>query len=184
MAKSCPPGKIRRKGSKVKSYTRKDGTKVKGSKRGSVCVPDKGKKDKTPASKKVLPKLEKGGLGKYGLKNLESMKVSDRMKGYEKAIKKEGYAPVVRRLNVLANYTKTSNPKFHKLIKADMLRIKKKLAPIYSLTAKKSKASKSSKRKEIKAGTYKTRDGRTRQLYRLQNGTAKYYKKGGVKRYI
>ena len=136
MAKSCPPGKIRRKGSKVKSYTRKDVKKVKAKKRRSVCVPDKGKKDKTKASKRVLPKLKPDGLGKYGLKNLEKMKVSSRMKSYEKAIKAEGYAPIVRRLNVLANYTKRSNPKFHKLIKSDMIRIKKQLAPKYSLTAK------------------------------------------------
>lgn len=143
----CPKGKILRKGSKVRKYSRK-GSKVKASKRRSVCVADKGKRGKTPKSKRVLPKLEKGGLGKYGLTNLKSMRVGDRMKRYEKAIKSEGYAPIVRRLNVLATYTKTSNPSFSKLIKDDMLRIKKKLGPKYSLTSKKSSRKSSRKSKK------------------------------------
>jgi hypothetical protein len=135
------------------------------------------------ASKKVLPKLKKGALSKYGLHNLEDMTIENRMKGYEKAIKVEGYAPLVARLNVLAIYTKNSNPSFHKLIKNDMKRIKRKLAPIYSKTMK------VKENKEVKAGNYKTRDGKKRQLYRLQNSKAKYYKYKGVdgkmkKRYI
>jgi hypothetical protein len=191
MAKKCPPGQILVKGSSVKSYVRADGVRVKASKRAAYCVPDKGAKGKTPASKKVLPKLKEGALAKYGLHDLEHMTVTDRMKGYEKAVKAEGYASLVARLNVLANYTKKSNPKFHKLVRADMERIKKKLAPIYSKSMRASKGSRKSSRKasrkgskkgskskgkEVKAGSYKTRDGKSRQLYRLQDSKAKYYK--------
>ena len=146
MEKQCEPGYVVRKGGAVKSYTKKNGTHVKETVRGDACVPDKGKKGKTPESKKVLPKLKEEGLGKYGLKDLQHMKVSDRMIGYEKAIKAEGYAPIVKRLNVLANYTKNSNPKFHELLKKDMERIKKKLSE-YSL----SESKKSSKRNSKKA---------------------------------
>lgn len=180
---SCKSGYILRKSSRVKSYTKKDGTRVKGSRRASVCVPDKGKKGKTKASQKVLPKLKQGGLGKYGLKNLESMKVSERMEKYEKAIKKEGYADIVGRLNVLANYTKRSNPKFHDLVKKDMARIKKKFAGKYSKSIKGSRSSsrkndktKSSKPKQVKAGIYTMRDGTKRQLYRLQGSDSEYYR--------
>ena len=188
MEKQCEPGYVVRKGGAVKSYTKKNGTHVKETVRGDACVPDKGKKGKTPESKKVLPKLKEEGLGKYGLKDLQHMKVSDRMIGYEKAIKAEGYAPIVKRLNVLANYTKNSNPKFHELLKKDMERIKKKLSE-YSLSeskksskrnskkASKKSSKKASKRKskKVKAGKYTTRDGVKRQLYRLQGNYARFY---------
>lgn len=179
---TCPGGKIRRKGSVVKGYTRKDGVYVKGSKRSSTCIPDKGVKGKTSKSSKVLPKLKKGGLAKYGLKDLEDMTVADRMKGYERAVKKEGYASIVRRLNVLANYTKKSNPKFSKLVKADMARIKKKFYNKYSKSSKSSRRSKSSKssksdgKKQVKAGVYTTSDGKKRQLYHLTGSSAKFYR--------
>ena len=188
---TCPEGKIRRKGSVVKGYTRKDGVYVKGSKRSSTCIPDKGVKGKTSKSSillpgtrsrqisKVLPKLKKGGLAKYGLKDLEDMTVADRMKGYEKAVKKEGYAPIVRRLNVLANYTKKSNPNFSKLVRADMARIKKKFYNKYSKSSKSSRRSKSSKsdgKKQVKAGVYTTSDGKKRQLYHLTGSSAKFYR--------
>jgi hypothetical protein len=191
MAKQCKPGYIL---SKV-----------------GACIIDKGK---TPESQKVLPKLKGEGLGKYGLKDLQHMKVSDRMIGYEKAIKAEGYAPIVRRLNVLANYTKNSNPKFHELVKKDMERIKKKLSE-YSLSSSKKSSKKATKKsskkatkksskkatkksskkatkkssKNLKAGKYTTRDGIKKQLYRLQGSSFKFYRYKGSdgkmkKRYV
>ena len=98
---SCPLGEIRRK-----AYKTKKGTKVK-----STCVPDKGAKGKTPESRKVLPKLKKRELSKYGYdlnKNINNRKTS-----LKKSVKNYGSLPVLRKLVVLRTYSK-NEPKYYK----------------------------------------------------------------------
>ena len=122
---SCPTNKIRRVASYVKGYTKEDGTKVSGYYRKSTCVPDKGAPGKTPKSKQVLPTPKKGLLAQYGYEDVVHTKASSRHRSLKKAVGQESYATVVRQLNVVANYTKVSNPSFHALVKRDMRWLKK-----------------------------------------------------------
>lgn len=143
-------------------YTRKDGVKVK-----SVCVPDKGKPGKTKAKDKVLPKPTINGLGKYGYKDVKKMLARDRHTALEKGVKKEGILPITRRLNLISNYTKNSDPKFYKILQSDINWVNKHL------------------KKEIKAGKHQMKNGEIRQLYRLPKSTSKYYYyPSGGKKYV
>ena len=132
---SCGPGQIRRA-----SYTRKDGSHVK-----STCVPDKGKPGKTPASQKVLPKPKPGLLTNKGYRANKSAEA--RHKALDKVIKERGESPlsVFRHLNLIANYTTTSNPEAHAVYKRDMTWIKNK----YGLNSK--RKSRKSRRKSRKS---------------------------------
>lgn len=169
---SCPKGKIRRK-----SYTRQDGTYVR-----STCVPDKGKPGKTRASNKVLPKPIPGELSKYGYSNIKNTLAGKRRKALTRAVKDAGYATIVRRVNLIANYNKLSNPRVHKIMRSDITWMQKNLAPKYSKVAlrkssKKSsrKASRKSSKKLIKAGV-KNVGGKRRQLYHIPGSTKKFYR--------
>lgn len=111
-AKSCPRGKIWRKG-----YTRKGGTRVKG-----ACVEDTGKPGKTPKSKRVLPSPKEDAL-KCGRKDWSHDKSkSERMNILECLVKKrqKPCRTVIRNLNLLANYTKKTSPETHRKARADM----------------------------------------------------------------
>jgi len=186
----CGSNQILRKG-----YTRSDGTRVK-----AVCVPDKGSKPRPrlleslrDSSKgkgsKTLPKPTPGSLGKYGYHDIKHTLAGDRRKALTKAVKTEGYAPIVRRLNLIANYTKVSDSTSHKIYRSDIAWIQKNLWE-YSKGSKKSKKSKKSKsskssKTELKAGTYTTQDGKRHQLYHAKNSDRKYYKyPSGGRRYI
>ena len=105
MSKSCPPGKIIRKG-----YTTKKGTKV-----SSTCTKNMGASGKTPERKKVLPKLKEGYLGKYGYSLSNNYK--KREASLQKAMKNEGDLEVLRHLVVLRTYMKNEPLKFSKLDK-------------------------------------------------------------------
>jgi hypothetical protein len=112
---SCKRGYIRRK-----SYIRKDGTKVK-----STCIKDLGKPGRTPKREKVLPKLKPGKLSKFGYETKKPAK--DRRRALMKASKnpktkklsKKKMLSNSRRLVVLKNYTKRSNPSAYKKYNAD-----------------------------------------------------------------
>lgn len=121
----CPNGHIVRK-----SYTRKtkSGKTVRVP---ATCVKDKGRKGKTPKSQRVLPKLKKGGLGKYGYSNVKNLAAGVRRKALEKGIKKEGYAPIVRRLNVIRTYNK-NNLQLFKIFDSDMKWIQRHMKPLYA----------------------------------------------------
>lgn len=123
----CKKGEIVRKGSWVNGYYRRDGTYVAEHYRKAVCVKDTGVPGKTPKSKKVLPPLEKGGLGKYGYENVKKTKAGDRRKSLTKAVKKEGYLPILRRLVLVANYNKNSDVEAHKRMRADVEWMKRHL---------------------------------------------------------
>ncbi len=188
MPAKCSRGKIRRK-----AYTRKDGTYVK-----STCVPDKGKPGKTPARKKVLPVPVKGNLTKFGYFDVKNTTAKVRRAALLKAVKAAGYATIVRRVNLVANYNKLSDPKVHRIMRSDMAWMHNKLAPKYSKSALRAskrvskkrsrKASKTAGKKLVKAGT-KDVGGRSRQLYHLSGSSRKFYqyrkKEGGLgRRYL
>ncbi len=117
----CKPGKIRRKG-----YTRKDGTHVK-----SGCVKDTGKRGKTPASKKVLPKPKKGDLSCRGRDWSHKQPASTRRSIIKCIVEKKlrGTANSCRAaildLNLLANFTKRTSPSTHRKARADMAWVRK-----------------------------------------------------------
>lgn len=184
MVKSCPSGQILRKGYTRKQYTKADGTVVKAKRIAPTCVPDKGKPGKTAASRKVLPVPRKGGLGNYGYHNVKSTVAANRRASLTKAVKAEGYAPIVRRLNLISNYNKNSDPRSHKIMRSDMAWMKKNLAPIYS----KSMSNKPSKKAVGKASKAATKtsgiakmaprviDGKSRVVYKDLKTKRKFYR--------
>ena len=101
--KKCSKGKIVRS-----AYTRKNGTRVR-----SSCTTNKGLPGKTPASKKVLPKLKPGLLSQYGYHLNKPIVTRDR--AIKKAINDEGSLPVLKHLVVLRTYGKHNPPLFKKL---------------------------------------------------------------------
>jgi len=123
----CPNGKILRKG-----YTRKDGTYVSPS-----CVKDMGKPGKTKPSQKVLPRPTSGGLSQYGYEDIRHKTARQRHQSLTKAVQKDGYATIVRRLNLLANYNKNTTPSLHEIMRRDLAWMKKELYSKYSITANK-----------------------------------------------
>lgn len=120
---------IMRKGSWVDGYIKSDGTVVKGHYRKSSLVPDTGKPGKTAEKDKVLPKPDPKGLSKYGYHDIKKMSAADRHVALKKAVKSEGYSVVSKRMNLIANYTKLSNPSFHQLLKRDLRWLKKEFKP-------------------------------------------------------
>ena len=128
----CPKGMIKRKGSVKKahtrkSYTRKNGTKVKGSKvkqsrMNPACTPDKGAPGK---GSKILPPLgDEIHLSKFGYSLKQN--VQDRHKSLKKASKKHGTLKVLKRTNLIANYTADSTNK--KKLRSDVDFLKKEYA--------------------------------------------------------
>ncbi len=213
----CPKGTILRKGGSVKSFKRVSGITVRATRRKAICVRDTGEKGKTPESRKVLPKLKKGLLGKYGYKNVKSTPASKRHAALKKGVEAENYSIIVKRLNAVANYNTNTDPEAHKRMKSDLKWMKDNLQGKYGAVKRASmssgtrskvsmhwgkksskkaymgsgtrskaymvskKASRKASRKTsssglIKAGTYKTRDGRVRQLYRIKGSTSKFYR--------
>ena len=128
----CASGYISRVAYNRKSHSRKahsrksrKGSKkihVKGSRvsRSHVargCTPDKGAHGKTPKSRRSLPKLGTDiELGRYGYK----LRLSDetRHKALRQASKDHGSLKVLRRLNLIANYT--AEPDNEKILREDV----------------------------------------------------------------
>lgn len=129
---SCPSGKIRRKSYTRKAYTRADGTRVPASRVPSTCIKDRGSKGKGP---KTLPKPSKdASLSKYGYR--VHKKASTRRRSLKRASKRYGTLPVLRRLNLITNYTADEENK--KKMRSDVEFMKKTYA-----AEKKRKASRS-----------------------------------------
>lgn len=168
MISKCPSGKIRRVG-----YVRKDGVRV-----ASTCVPDKGKPGKTSASRKVLPKPVSGNLSMFGYSNVKNTPAEQRRKALTRAVKSAGYATIIKRINLIANYNKLSNPHVHQIMRNDIKWMQKNLAGKYSKTATRKVSKKSSTRlskKILKAGQ-RIVGGKKRQLYRLSGSDKKFYR--------
>ena len=68
-------------------------------------------------SKKILKKLEKGTLAKFGYNTSDPKDI--RRKVLKKAIKKFGYYKLIKRLEVLKMLTKRTNPNLSKIYSND-----------------------------------------------------------------
>lgn len=110
-AKTCPRGFILRK-----AYTTKAGVPV-----ARGCVPDAGKTGKTPASGRVLPKPELGGLKGWS----KNQSTAQRHVTLKKVSESDGCGTTLKRLNLLANFTKTTSPATHKAARRDMQWLRK-----------------------------------------------------------
>jgi len=115
--KKCPRGQILRKGYTRKAYKR-GGKLIKATKIKPACIKDRGAKGKTPSSKKVLPKLEKGSLSKYGLPPFA--KVTNRDCVFTGVVARESgdepYSSLSKKFIVISNYNKNQNPELQKKI--------------------------------------------------------------------
>ena len=101
----CEKGQIMRK-----SYTTKNGTKVK-----STCIKDLGLPGKGPV---ILPKLQQGTLTQFGY----SSKNSDikRHNSLKKAINKYTKSAVIHKLSAISTLNKNTNPALSELYKSDI----------------------------------------------------------------
>jgi hypothetical protein len=106
LGRACRKGQIVRR-----SFTTKRGKRV-----PPACVKDAGAPGKTPKSKRVLPVPEPGFL-KGWRKVLPDKKRHKIIKDVNAA---EGCASTIRRLNLLANYTKRTSPETYRKARADM----------------------------------------------------------------
>ncbi len=117
---SCPYGFIRRKSL---TYKKKSGTVVRSS---ATCIREKGKKGAgrgSPRKIKVLPKLKKGSLTSLGYGIREG--VNSRHAALKTALKKYGYSSLIKKLNVLVVYNKTSHPDIAKIAHNDRMYVAK-----------------------------------------------------------
>jgi hypothetical protein len=113
----CKKGEILRKGSVKKSYSRKTSSgkkvSVKQSRIPSTCVKDVGEPGKGP---KILPPLgDEIHLSKYGYSLKESKQ--SRQQSLKKASKKHGTLKVLKRTNLIANYSQWNEDNYKKLRK-------------------------------------------------------------------
>lgn len=185
----CPRGMIVRKGGKVKSFTRASGIKVRSSRRRSACTPSKGRfyPGRAPASARILPKPVKGNLGKYGYANVKNKAAGKRHTALMKGVRDAGYATIVRRLNLIANFTKTSDPVANRIYRSDIKWLQTNAKKRYSVAGTRRGASGITG--ISKAGTYIDRNGRRHQLYRSKGAARKFYRyrlaSGGMgRRYV
>ena len=153
----CQPGKILRKASVKKSHTRtlKSGKKVsvKQSRMPSTCVEDVGAPGKGP---KVLPPLgDDIHLSNFGY-SLKDTKQS-RQQSLKKASKKHGTLKVLKRTNLIANYS-SWNPENFKKLRQDVEFLKDEYAQEKQMSRTKvkklsKKSSKKPKKVTIKKST-------------------------------
>ncbi len=121
----------------IRSYKKKSGIRVK-----SHCTLDKGAKGRTPAKKRVLPKLkvDEFAIYKYSTK----LSASKRLRKLKRACKDLSYASVLKRIVVLRSYNKR-NPKLYAKFDHDIKALQK-----WRKSKKVKKVSKSKKMKKVK----------------------------------
>jgi hypothetical protein len=113
-SKRCPKGSISRR-----SYRKRSGSRVR-----SGCVKSKGLRSRGLRSNRVIPKLRKGTLSKYGYTIKE--KSSERHNALDKAIKAYGYSTVIKKLNAVRTLTKNTFPKNAEVYSNDIKYLQKK----------------------------------------------------------
>lgn len=106
LGRSCRKGQILRRG-----FTTRRGNRV-----PPACVRDTGAPGKTPKSRRVLPVPEPGFL--RGWK--KGMPDRRRHELLLEVNRREGCASTIRRLNLLANYTKRTSPDTYRQAREDM----------------------------------------------------------------
>jgi hypothetical protein len=120
--KGCPPGMEKRKGYVRRSFIRKSGSVVHGSKVATSCVPDRGAKGRAWKLKNKtlgIGPLKKGELKVFGYSSKKSEAV--RHSAIRKAANAYGALPVERKLNALAVYNSKRSPIMSNLFKQDSL---------------------------------------------------------------
>jgi hypothetical protein len=138
IAGKCPKGMIIRDAYSRKAHRRHTRSgksiKVKPKNVSAICIKDRGNPGK---GAKLLPKLAKGTLGKFGYAKDKPLAI--RMKALIKASKNEpgGALSVYRRLIAIATLLKNTDPESHKKFRSDARRLKSKFG-----IGKKSKKSK------------------------------------------
>jgi len=173
MPAACPPGKIRRVASRVraysrKGYTRSDGTRVKAAsvrslRRGSACVPDKGKPGRTPKSQRVLPKIGKPGLLRNQGYDTDKPAAARQVSLLKAANQKgETVLSVLRHLNLARNYQ--ADAKAKAAMSADIKFLSAELRRSKSGGSRKSsrKGSRKGSSKSSRNGSKKSRKSRSR----------------------
>jgi hypothetical protein len=109
--KRCSKGKILRKGYRRKSYRMANGARVKATRVKAACIKNRGKPGKGP---KTLPPIKRPGeLKKYGYSL--ALPQAKRRAALRKAARKEGVLPVMRRVNLIRNYSKANKLNYKKL---------------------------------------------------------------------
>ena len=112
-AKKCPAGEIKRKGYQRKSYVAVTGAHVKKARVPASCVKDRGAPGKGP---KILPKVKAPGFLREAGYSL-SLPETKRHSALRKAAHKESLLEVLRRLNLVRNYSKAEKKNYVKLSK-------------------------------------------------------------------
>ncbi len=142
---NCPKGQIEKSGYTRKEYRRKDGTLVKRTSVGATCIEDKGKKGKGP---KILPTPDPNiSLRKYGYSTKKSE--NQRHRSLKRASKETGTLPVLRRLNLIANFNKW-NPEVEHEMREDVEYLKNEYIKEKSRNMKRNSKSKvNSKSKKV-----------------------------------
>ncbi len=140
---SCGKGEIMRNGYTRRAYIKTDGTKIASAKVEATCVPDVGKPGKTKSVDRILPKLDKEmHLGTYGYYLDKS--ISERRDALRQASKVYGDLKVLRRLNLIRNYSEWHQENYAKL-STDVEYLKTRYAGIKSRTLSRSKSKSKSK---------------------------------------
>ncbi len=102
---------------RIKAYKKRSGVVVK-----AHYTKNRGAKGRTPAYKRVLPKLKSGEFRAYGYST--KLSSSKRLSILKKIVKDYSYSTVIKRLVVLRNYEK-SDPKLYKKFNADVKGLQK-----------------------------------------------------------
>ena len=114
-------GTIRRRGYTRKSYTRRSGISVRGSRVRSRFIKDVGARGKWRAAHYGAPgigPLKQGELKRVGYSVDKSVK--SRHAAVKRAVDKYGRNSTIRKLNAVAVYTRRTSPAKSKKFKADM----------------------------------------------------------------
>jgi hypothetical protein len=115
---ACKNGQIRRTAYSRRSYTRKNGRVVRGTRVSAACITDRGASGKWTAKHGTgIGPLKAGRLSKYGYSS--SKAASARQMALSKAITAYGPLSVYRMLNAVYVYTKRTSPAVSALYKAD-----------------------------------------------------------------
>ncbi len=112
----CPRGQIMRSGYRRKAYTRADGTRVRSARVRRDCIKGRGLH---PSRKgpRVIPKLKKGLLEKYGYHGREP--VAKRHTALRKAERAYGSTNLIRKLNAIYVLNRNTSPSLAAKFKAD-----------------------------------------------------------------
>jgi len=126
---ACPKESSLKKGYYRNSYTKKNGTVVKGTYVDPVCVENKGLPGKTIENHKPIIIKNKNMLHKHGYSTKNNSK--KRLQSLLNAAKNESYKSTVLHLSALKTLTKRSDPEHSRIYDEDMkqLKIWRKLNP-------------------------------------------------------